>query len=176
MTNVMNIIFTRRSIRKYTNEPVSQEQLTLLLQAAMAAPTACNNRLWEFIVITDRAMMDELRRVHEHGRYNAPAAIIVCANPEIAQNEGCNPYWVQDCSAATENILIAAAGLGLGTVWLGVYPREQRVAAVRDALSIPAHVTPLCIIHVGHPAEDKPPRTQYDAQHVYWQHYGNREA
>jgi nitroreductase len=175
MTDIMEIIFKRRSIRHYADRPVGQEQLTLLLQAAMAAPTACNSQPWEFIVVTERAILDRLREKLLSARYNAPAAIVVCGNPAIAHDSAGERYWVQDCSAATENILIAAAGLGLGTVWIGVYPLPSTIGAVRAILAIPDHVTPLCLVYVGYPAAEKAPRTQYDDHRVYWQQYEPRK-
>ena len=171
----MGYILKRRSIRAYADRPVERDQLLLLLQAAMAAPTAANSQPWEFVVVTDPDVLAELRRHLTFGRYNAPAAIVVCGNPRIANNSAGERYWVQDCSAATENVLIAAAGLGLGTVWIGVYPLPGLVERVSAVLGIPEGVTPLCVIYVGHPAEEKPPRTQYDERRVYWQRYEPRK-
>jgi nitroreductase len=106
-----------------------------------------------------------------YGKYNAPAAVVVCGRPEWAQNEPDGSYWVQDCSAATENLLLAAAGLGLGTVWTGVYPVIGRVRDVQRALGIPAHTIPMAVILVGYPDEDKPPRTNYREERVHWERY-----
>ena len=117
MNEVLQTIFRRRSIRKYTDQPAGVETLSLLLQAAMAAPTATNSQPWEFIVITEAENLDRIRGKLHFARYNAPAAIFVCGNPSIANNSSGQRYWEQDCSAATENILIAATGLGLGSVW-----------------------------------------------------------
>ena len=155
-------MLARRSIRKYTNEPVAPEQLQRLLEAAMAAPSANNGQPWHFVVVTVRENLNRLADLHPYGKmlYQAAACIAVCGEPE-------NPYWVQDCSAATENILIAAAELGLGTVWLGVHPRADREHSLRDALGLPPHITPLCLISIGHPAEEKEPRTQYDEARVH---------
>jgi nitroreductase len=158
--DIIDIIFKRRSIRKYTPQPVDEDTLRRLLQAAMAAPSAVNGQPWEFIVVTDKEMLAEMYRSLPYGRYAAPAAIVVCANPAIASNkDAAERFWVQDCSAATENILIAAAGLGLGAVWCGVHPNPNREKAIANVFSIPAGVTPLNVILVGYPDEDKPPRT-----------------
>lgn len=170
-TSILDTIFKRRSIRKYTDQPVTAETLTLLLKAGMAAPSARNTRPWEFIAVNDPAVMDDLRAIMEYGKYNAPAAIVVCGGNILATDDTARRYWVQDCSAATENILIAAAGMGLGTVWLGVYPNDDRVERVRRLFAIPPQVTPLCVLYVGYPAEEKEPRTQYDASRVHWQRY-----
>jgi nitroreductase len=168
---IMDTIFKRRSIRKYTHQPVEDEKLRLLLQAAMAAPTACNSRPWEFIVVTDPDVLAQVRSKLFFGRYNAPAAIVVCSNEHTASSPAAKYFWVQDCSAATENMLIAAAGLGLGTVWVGVYPMQPVMDALRSVLGIPEDATPLCVVYIGYAAEDKEPRTQYDETRVHWQHY-----
>jgi nitroreductase len=175
MPDIMDTIFQRRSIRKYAPQEVEPEKLHSLLQAAMAAPTACNSQPWEFIVITDRDVLAQLRSKLFAGRYDAPAAIVVCGNDGIANNPVSKLFWVQDCSAATENILIAATGLGLGSVWIGVHPISPIVSAVRGVLGIPKDVTPLCVIYVGYAAESKPARTQYNEQHVHWQGYEQRK-
>jgi len=125
MENVLDLIFKRRSVRIFSKKSVEKETLTKLLQAAMAAPSASNSRPWEFIAITDPETLEKLQKSLKYGKYKAPAAIVVCANLELAQNESAMRFWVQDCSAATENIHIAAAGMGLGTVWIGSYPKED---------------------------------------------------
>ena len=175
MTDILETIFSRRSIRRYQDRPVEDELLIKLLQAAMAAPTACNSQPWEFIVVTDPEIMLRLRSKLYAGKYNAPAAIVVCGNAQITNNSAGKFYWVQDCSAAIENILIAAVGLGLGTVWIGVYPLPTVIKPVQEILSIPETVTPLGIAYVGYPAEEKPPRTQYNEHRVYWQTYEIRK-
>ena len=113
-------------------------------------------------------MLDKLGRVHPHGEMllEAPLCIVVCGDPAISAR-----YWVQDCSAASENLLLAATALGLGAVWLGVYPREERVKVVRKALQIPDEIVPLNLISIGHPAEEKEPRTQYDEARVHPGHW-----
>lgn len=175
MSEIINTILSRRSIRHYTSEPMDQETLVLLLKAAMSAPTACNSQPWEFIVVTEPEVLALIREKFLFARYNAPAAIVVCGNVGIANNSVAREYWVQDCSAATENILIAAAGMGLGAVWIGVHPAPSKIKPVREALGIPENVTPLSIVYVGHPAETKEPRTQYDEHRVYWQCYEPRK-
>lgn len=170
-SEILNIIFSRRSIRKYTEQKVPREALIDLLKAAMAAPTACNNQPWEFVAVDDEGVMDQLRAGLRHGKYNAPAAIIVCHNPKIGKNPDCDQFWVQDCSAAVENILIAATGMGLGTVWLGVYPKPDTIEMVRRIAALPEEVTPLAVLYVGYPAEQKEPRTQYEERRVHWNRY-----
>ena len=171
MNPTLDFIFRRRSIRKYAEQPVEPEKLNLLLQAGMAAPSAMNSRPWEFILVTDKEKLGQFRKRLIFGNRNAPAAIVVCGNPKAAKNPTWRLFWVQDCSAAAQNILIAATSLELGTVWVGVYPVPAFVAVVREVLSIPKSVTPLCLIYVGYPAEEKPARTQYDGKRVHWQKY-----
>lgn len=175
--DILEILFSRRSVRQFTEQPVEPEMMHKLLQAAMAAPNACNSQPWEFIAVTDFEVMETLRRRLQFARYNAPAAIVVLGNPSIANSSAARHYWVQDCSAATENILIAAAGLGLGAVWIGVYPLPSVIKPVREALNIPEPVTPLGIVYVGYPAEGAvpQPRTQYNEHRVHWQMYELRK-
>jgi nitroreductase len=157
-------IFARRSIRKYTDEPVSEADIQTLLEAAMSAPSASNRKPWRFIVVTERQTLDALAEAHPHGKmlFQAPLCIVVCG--DLTDRE---TYWVQDCSAATENLLLAATALGLGAVWLGVHPKEPRIAFTRPILDLPETVTPLNLIPIGHPAEEKEPRTQYDESRVH---------
>jgi nitroreductase len=175
MMDILNVIFSRRSIRNYQERGVEHDVLVQLLQAAMAAPTAANAKPWEFVVVDEPEALNQLKVVLPFGQYNPPAAIVVCGNPDIANNSAGKLYWVQDCSAAIENILIASAGMGLGTVWIGVFPLESRVKSVRKVMNMPENVTPLGVVYVGYPAEQKEARTQYDAQRVYWQVYEKRK-
>ena len=174
MNPTLENIFTRRSIRKYTEQPVEPEKLDLLLKAGMAAPSAMNCKPWEFIVVTEAEKLAQFRQRLIFGDRNAPAAIVVCGNPALSTNPAARLFWVQDCSAATENILVAAVSLGLGTVWIGVHPVANFVKTVRAIMSIPKGVTPLCIIYVGYPLEEKPARTQYDEQRVHREEYGKK--
>ncbi len=175
MPEIIDHILKRRSIRVYQERPVEQGILTLLLQAAMAAPSACNSQPWEFVVVTEPDVMARLRAGLFAGKYNAPAAIAVCGNPAIAHNSAAKHYWVQDCSAAIENMLIAAAGLSMGAVWIGVYPQPSAIKHVAQVLAIPDGVTPLGIVYVGYPAESKAPRTQYNEHRIHWQQYAPRK-
>lgn len=159
----IDLIFARRSIRAYTDEPLIDEEIDLLLKAAMAAPSASNIKPWHFVVIRDPARLQALADLHPHGKMLARAAlaVAVCGVP------GESRYWVQDCSAATENLLLAATALGLGAVWLGVHPRPEREGPIGEALGVPAGVGVLCLIAIGNPAEEKPARTQYDPARVH---------
>jgi nitroreductase len=165
---LIKTIFARRSIRKYTAKPIGKKDIKTILQAAMAAPSSSNRKPWHFIVVTDRRKLDDLAKVHPYGKmlFEAPLCIAVCGDTTISPR-----YWVQDCSAATENLLLAATALGLGSVWLGVYPRESRVDPIRKVLNIPENIVPLNLISIGHPAEEKEPRTQYDELRVHREHW-----
>lgn len=175
MNPILEAIFRRRSIRKYTEQPVEAEKLDLLLQAAMAAPSAMNCKPWEFVVVTDPDKLAQFRKRLIFGNRNAPAAIVVCGNPSRSTNPTARLFWEQDCSAAVENILIAAVGLGLGTVWVGVHPVAEFKRVVREVVGLPRHVTPLALVYVGYPAEEKPPRTQYDPERVHLDTYGQKK-
>lgn len=167
----MDTIFARRSIRRFLEKPVEPEKIELLLKAAMAAPSARNSKPWEFVVVTEPAMLDKVRGAMTFGKFNAPAAIIVCGNLSIFRRPLSGQFWVQDCSAATENILVAAVSLGLGTVWCGVHPIHVFTKRISSVLQLPEHVKPLNVIYVGYPDQEKPARTQYDASRVHWQNY-----
>jgi nitroreductase len=160
----LDIIFSRRSIRAYTDEPVSEADIQSLLEAGMAAPSASNRKPWHFVVVTDRDTVRALAAAHPFGKMIASAAvgIAVCGDPAISD------WWVEDCSAATENILVAAAGLGLGAVWLGSHGRPEREVAIREILGIPERMGVLSLLSIGHPGEEKEARTQYDPARVHW--------
>ncbi len=162
----MEAILGRRSIRKYLDKPVTDAELKRLLEAGMAAPSAHNRQPWHFVVVTNRATLLEIPKFHNYSKMleQAALAIIVCGDSEL---DGGTGFWVQDCSAATQNILLAANATGLGAVWLGVYPNENLVKNLRDLLHIPEKVTPLCIISVGHPMEQKPPGNNYREDRVH---------
>ena len=167
----MEAILSRRSIRKYTNEPLTEGDISKLLRAAMSAPSAGNQQPWHFIVITDRQVLNEIPKIHpySHMLKEAPAAILVCGDLQLETHKG---YWVLDCAAATENILIAAQAMGLGTVWLGVYPREDRIAGLQQLLGLPDHVLPLSLVAVGHPAEQKPPANRFNPERIHYNRWG----
>lgn len=172
MTQILDYIFQRRSIRKFTEEEVSRETIVQILRASMAAPSATNRQPWEFVVLTERKALERLRRVLVLGRYHAPVAIIVCGNMHRALPGPARDFWIQDCSAATQNMLLAASGLGLGAVWIGVHPIGLLKKGVSSAVGLPRHLIPLAAIYLGHPAEVKPPRTQYDPRKVHWEQVG----
>jgi len=164
--DLIDVIYTRRSIRSYVSNTVDGEMIETLLKAAMSAPSGGNRKPWHFIVVTDRRKLDELVEAHPYAKMllEAPLCIAVCGDPSITER-----YWVQDCSAATENLLLAAVALGLGAVWIGVYPLEERIASIQKVLKIPEDVIPLNLIPVGYPAEEKEARTQFDESRVHYE-------
>lgn len=165
--DAMEAILSRRSIRKYTNEDVSDEIVKELLEAAMSAPSAGNEQPWHFVVIRDRKILNEIPNIHPYSGMlrEAPLAILVCGDESLQKYKG---YWVQDCSAATENLLIAINAKGLGGVWLGVYPVEDRVNGIRKLLDMPNNIIPFSLISIGHPAEQKPPANRYNSSRIHY--------
>jgi nitroreductase len=162
----MKAILTRRSIRKYKPQSVPDEIIAELLTAAMCAPSAGNEQPWEFVVINDRKLLNRIPEFHPYATMlkEAPVAILVCGD---LKREKHKDYWVQDCSAATENILIAVSEKKLGAVWLGIYPREERVAGLRKLLGIPENIVPFSLIAIGYPAEAKEPADRFDPVRVH---------
>ncbi len=160
-------ILSRRSIRRYIRQQVPEEVIQELLEAGMSAPSSGNQQPWQFIIINDRKILDEIPRHHPYAQMlmEAPLAIAVCGDLYLEKNKG---MWVQDCSAATENILIAAHAKGLGAVWLGVYPREERVLALRKLLVIPEHVIPLAVVAIGYPGEKKSPAKRFSKTRIHY--------
>jgi len=171
LSPVEEAIRARRSIRKFVAEPVPAPLVERLLKAAMAAPSASNRRPWEFVVVDAPALLEGLQRVLIFGRYQPPLAIVVCGNLLRAYPPPVRNLWIEDCSAAAENILLAATGLGLGGVWVGIYPMAPFINGVRKLLGLPKTVVPLGALYIGRPAEERPPRTQYDEACVHHNGY-----
>ena len=165
--DMLDMIKKRRSIRKYTDQPVTDEQIRLLLEAAMAAPSGSNIQSWEFLVVRDPNLKRQLAQTHtwSHMAADAAAVFVVCGN------ERASHHWIADAGAATQNLLLAVTALDLGAVWVGIYPGADREAYVRQALAIPDEIRVLCLIPVGHPAESKSPRTQYKESKVHYERW-----
>jgi len=163
----MKSIFNRRSIRKYTSQHVTNDHIQLLVRAAMAAPSAGNEQPWEFVVIRDRKLLSAIPKFHPYSLmlYEASVAILICGDPSKEKYAG---FWVQDCSAATENMLLEAIELGLGAVWLGVYPNQERIAGMRKLLNIPESLVPFSLVSLGYPAEQKEPTDRFDAGRIHY--------
>jgi len=163
----MGTIQSRRSIRKYTDERVSDEIVTEILKAAMSAPSAGNQRPWHFVVVRNKDVLDLVPAIHAHAAMvpHASVLIAVCADMRSLKFRG---YWVQDCSAASENVLLAAHEMGLGAVWTGVYPTKKRVEGFRRLLGLPEYVVPFSFIPVGYPAESPPEANRFDPSRVHY--------
>lgn len=170
--NDLDWIYRRRSIRKFTDQKLSEEQIQMLLEAGMAGPSAVNFKPWKFIVVDDENVLNALRRALPYGKFNASLAIVVCGDIRAIRKPIGEKFWIQDCSAASENILLAATAMGLGSVWCGVHPIGLIEKPVRKALDIPNGVIPLNVIYLGYPDEEKPARTQYSAKNVYRNRFG----
>lgn len=168
--STLETIFKRKSVRRYTNRAVSKEQLTLLVKAGMAAPSAVDKRPWVFVAITDRAMLDKLADMLPHAKMlkQSTAAIVVCGDMNRALEGDAKSYWIQDCSAATENILLAAESIGLGAVWTGVHPSKDREKVVTDALGLPNNILPLNVIAIGYPLGNEQPKDKWNEQLLHW--------
>ena len=162
-----DVLLKRRSIRKFTEEKVSDEQIDALLHAAMSGPSACNRKPWHFYVIKNESILEQLRTASRFTGMHAPLAIVVCGNLSRALPMQLSPYWIQDCSAATENILLRVTDLGLGAVWCGIHPQKKAEENVRKCLDLSQKQVPLNIIWIGHPAQEQPPRDQYEEKCVH---------
>ncbi len=150
--DVLEAIRTRRSVRKYEDRAVPEEMIRQLLAAAMMAPSARNSQPWQFVVVTERELLEEAARINPnaHMARHAPLGILICGDLGLEKSPG---YWVVDCAAAAENLLLAAHGLGLGAVWTGVFPHRERMDGFRRLLGLPAQIEPHSFIVLGFPAE-----------------------
>lgn len=171
--NTIESMYVRRSIRKYKKHPVEKDKLIELLKVAMAGPSACNKKPWEFIVVTEEEVLKSMRDNLEFGKYDAPAAIVVCGNMRHAMKGPAERFWVQDCSAAICNMLNAAVEMELGTVWIGGYPMTCSMEPLYEILDLPDYIIPLGVIYVGYPDENKEPRTQFEEKYVSWEKYNH---
>ena len=167
---VMENILNRKSVRKYTKEEVKKEQLEMLVRAGMAAPSARNSQPWLFFVIDDRTILDNLAKQLPNAKMllSAKAAIVVCGNLQKALEGDGREFWVQDCSAATQNILLAAESMGLGAVWTGAYPRKETVNIIKVELGLPEHIVPLNVIPIGWQTGEEKPKQKYTEENVRW--------
>lgn len=167
-SDAISAIMSRTSIRSYQNKPVEPEKVESLLKAGMAAPTAVNRQPWHFVVVNDTVVLEALAQASPNAGMtaHAPMAIVVCGNMNKALTGNGRDFWIQDASAATENILVAANSLGLGAVWTGIYPDSARVEAVSKVLNLPANLIPLNIIPVGYPAENPAPKDKWKPENV----------
>lgn len=165
----LTAIAQRTSVRAYSDQPVEEEKVETLLRAAMAAPTARDCRPWAFVVVKDRKVLEAIADTLRNARMAAKArlAIVVCGDMTKAiEGEG-RDFWIQDASAATENLLIAATAQGLGAVWTGIYPSAERTQTCRELLGLPEHIIPLNIIPIGYPAGEVTPKDKWDPTNIH---------
>ncbi|MFA6372723.1 MAG: nitroreductase family protein [Methanothrix sp.] len=163
----LQAIKTRRSIRKFLDKPVSRDMLREILEAAMFAPSAGNEQPWQFIVLDDREFLDEVPNICATASMcrQSPLAILVCGDSSLEKYPG---FWIEDCSAAVENLLLAAHAQGLGAVWTGVYPMNDRVEALRRRLALPKEITPFALVALGYPNEAPATPKRYREERVHY--------
>ena len=164
---VIDAILKRRSIRRYSGETVNKSDIQLMLKAGMYAPSARNEQPWHFLVINERALLSRITEIHPYASMlpGAELAILVCGDENLELSKG---YWSVDCAAATQNILLAAHALGLGAVWLGVYPRKERQKGIRELFNLPDHIHPFSLVSVGYPAEEKICPDRFKKERIRW--------
>jgi nitroreductase len=172
----MNSIFKRTSVRNYTDQPVTKEQIEMLLRAGMAAPSAKNVQPWEFVVIQDKENLLKITEFHPYSAMlkQAPLAIAVCGNTTKIALEGVEDLWVQDCAAATQNILLEATELGLGSVWMGIYPKKELVNGLAELLILPDYIVPFSLLAIGYPAEEVTPKDKFNPERVHWEKWAGK--
>ncbi|MGI6686051.1 MAG: nitroreductase family protein [Bacillota bacterium] len=167
MNDLLNAILSRRSIRKFTSEPISDELVTELLKAGMSAPSAHNQQPWQFVVIKKREALNQIMRFHPYSTMlkEANLAILVCGDRNLFKSEN---FWTQDCAAATENILLAAHALGLGAVWMGIYPQAVLVKSMMILIEAPENIIPFSLIAVGYPKEKKDAANRFEEKRIHY--------
>jgi nitroreductase len=170
--NIPDIFLKRRSIRSFTAQKVEKEKIEAILKAAMHAPSAVNKQPWHFIVINERAILNRIMDVHPYSKMfsSSNLGILVCGDLQLHHGPG---YWIADCAAATENLLLAATSLGLGSCWVGIYPKEERMNAMREIFLFPEHVEAFALVALGYAAEEKKVPERYQPERVYYNKWGN---
>ena len=171
-------ILSRTSVRAYTDQKVEKDKIEKLLRAAMAAPTAVNKQPWHFVVIEDKHVLEQIAEEIPTAKMaaRAPLAITVCGDMEKAQDGEARGFWVQDASAATENLLLAAHAMGLGAVWTSVYPIKDKVDATRALLKLPETIVPLGTIVIGYPKEKPLPKDKWKPENVSYNTFGGKNT
>lgn len=161
----LETIFNRKSVRKYTERPVEKEKLETLVRAGMAAPSSRDRRPWEFVIVTDQDLLDKMGDGLPLARMlkETKQAIIVCGDTVKSENA-----WQLDCSAAAQNILLAAESMGLGAVWTAAYPYPERMKIIQDALQLPEHILPLTVIPLGYPTGIEKPKDKYNKKQIHY--------
>lgn len=165
--DVLQAIYTRKSIRKFTGEPLSQEELETVLRAGFSAPSAHNFQPWHFVVIRDAGKLEHIAKHHPYGKMapGAGCAVIVCGDPEKQNEEG---FLVEDCSAAMQNMLLAAHGTGLGAVWCGIYPIKGLMQLIKETAELPEGIIPVGMMVIGHKAQEREATDRFDAAKVHY--------
>ena len=172
---VLENIMTRTSIRAYEKDkPVEQEKVEKMLRAGMAAPTAVNKQPWHFVVLNERSTIDSFAVVNPNKEkmLQSPLIIVVCGDMTKAMEGDAHQFWIQDTSAATENILLAAHAMGLGAVWTALYPNQERVKEAARVLDLPDQIVPLCAVVIGYPAEKPEPKDKWQESNVSYNKFG----
>lgn len=169
--DALETLFTRRSIRKFTEAPISDEDTRLLLRAAMAAPSARNTQPWRFIVVREQAQREAIAAFSKFAQMapKAPLCIVVCAEPPTGDDAP--EYWPQDCAAAIQNLMLAARAKGIGSVWTGVYPRMDRVKGAKEAFGLPENIMPLGIVVLGYPAQPFAEVDRFDEDKIHYERW-----
>lgn len=170
MNPAIDVIHNRKSVRHYTDQEVTKEQLEVLVKAGMAAPSARNLQPWAFVVVQDREKLDALADSLPYAKmlFDAQAAIVVCGDMEKAATDADSAYWVQDCAAASQNVLLAAEATGLGAVWTAAYPYKERISPVRNVLGLPDNIIPLNVIPIGYPTGEDKPKDKWKPEKMHW--------
>ncbi|MCM8826030.1 MAG: nitroreductase family protein [Candidatus Omnitrophica bacterium] len=166
----MDTVFKRRSVRKYIDKDVPEEFIKKILEAGMSAPSAGNEQPWHFIVIRKKDTLKDIAQVSPYAYMlkDANVGIVVCGDLSLEKHKG---YWVQDCSAAVENMLIEVAELELGAVWLGVYPVEERVVYIKRFFKLPNNIIPFAIVSIGYPLSNPEPQIKYLKERVHYEEW-----
>lgn len=170
--DIFEAMLTRRSVRRYTTRSINDETIVRMLEAAMAAPSASNEQPWHFIVINDRKVLSQVPNFHPHSHMlkEASLAILVALDQNLEMMKG---RGILDCAAATQNLLLAAHALGLGAVWVGIYPVEERMAGMRKLLNMPQHVVPVALVPLGYPNEKLKKEDRFKPERLHYNHWMN---
>jgi len=161
----MNSIYKRRSIRKFLPDPISDQKLMEFVKAGMNAPSAGNQQPWKFLIITERQILNKIAELHPYGKMlkEAPSAILVCGDLLLETHKG---YWMVDCAAATQNILLEIVNHSFGACWLGVYPRPERMKSLSEMFELPQNIVPFSLIAVGKPNEIKEDKNIFELERI----------
>lgn len=161
------VLLKRRSIRKFTEESVSDSDINKILYFAMTAPSACNKQPWEFYVIKNKEILEKIKKASMFSRHNAPLAIVVAGNTNHSLPLGLSEYWIQDCSSAISYMLLEITNLGIGAVWCGLHPQKTPVKRVRELLNLKENIIPLGLILIGHPEKEPEEKPKYNEKKVH---------